>query len=116
VAFGPLSQSRGGTPIDGRLAIQARPCPKARLNTNYVCRRFASDVFSFVLSVRHCRAEAALAQCFPPALVGVTSAWTTGIGVQRTPFCERLCPVVTNKLMREENLVPRRGFEPPPIE
>jgi len=25
VAFGRLSQSRGGTPIDGRLAIQARP-------------------------------------------------------------------------------------------
>jgi hypothetical protein len=22
-------------------------------------------------------------------------SWTTGIGVQRTPFCERLCPVVT---------------------
>jgi hypothetical protein len=38
------------------------------------------------------------------------AAWTTGRGVQRTPFCERLCPVVTNKLMREENLVPRRGI------
>jgi hypothetical protein len=25
----------------------------------------------------------------------IGSAWTTDIGVQRTPFCERLCPVVT---------------------
>src|SRR5690348_8755700 len=40
-------------------------------------------------------AEAEPAQRNPPALVGVTSAWTTGIGVRRTPFCERLCPVVT---------------------
>jgi len=25
----------------------------------------------------------------------IGSAWTTDIGVQRTPFCERPCPVVT---------------------
>ena len=40
-------------------------------------------------------AEAEPAQRNPPALVGVTSAWTTGIGVRRTPFCERQSPVVT---------------------
>src|ERR1700745_1456128 len=44
---------------------------------------------------RKIHAEAEPAQRNPPALVGVTSAWTTGIGVRRTPFCERLCPVVT---------------------
>jgi hypothetical protein len=42
-------------------------------------------------------AEASLAQCCPPARVGVTSAWTTGIGGRRTPFCERLCPAVTSQ-------------------
>ena len=42
-------------------------------------------------------AEVTLEKRFPPALVGVTSAWTTGLGVQRTPFCERLCPVVTSQ-------------------
>ena len=37
------------------------------------------------------------AQRTPPALAGGSSAWTTGIGVRRTPFCERLCPVVTSQ-------------------
>jgi len=53
VAFGRQSQNRGGTPIDGRLAIQARPCPLAWQQELCVCRRFASESFSFVLSVRH---------------------------------------------------------------
>ena len=41
-------------------------------------------------------ADLTLVKHTPPALVGCTSAWTTGIGVRRTPFCERLCPVVTS--------------------
>jgi hypothetical protein len=37
-------------------------------------------------------AEAEHAQRNPPALARGRSAWTTGIGVRRTPFCERLWP------------------------
>jgi len=69
-----------------------------------VCRRFASDIF--VRSVRHCELHAVersnpcrsfAGTALPPALAGGSSAWTTGIGVRRTPFCERLCPVVTSQ-------------------
>jgi hypothetical protein len=50
--FGRLSQSRGGTPIDVRLAIQARPWPTPRQKSLAVCGRFASDIFLFVLPFR----------------------------------------------------------------
>ncbi len=50
VAFGRLSQSRGGTPIDVRTPMGARPGPQARSNSCCVCRRFASEFLSFVLS------------------------------------------------------------------
>src|SRR5262249_8382051 len=33
----------------------------------------------------------------PPVVERAASAWTTGIGVRRTPFRERLCPVVTRQ-------------------
>jgi hypothetical protein len=86
VAFGRLSQSRGGTPIDGRLAIQARRARWARQNTNCVCRRFASESFlsfvpSFFPSV--IRAEAALAHA------------STGIGLLRLRMEHRMKSVVT---------------------
>ena len=45
-----------------RLALQARPCPSGTAEEPCVCRRFASDIFSFVLSrssVRHARAKGA---------------------------------------------------------
>jgi hypothetical protein len=85
VAFGRLSKSRGGTPIDVRLAIQARPWPMPRQNTNCVCRRFASEsflsVFLFVPLV--IRAEAAL-----------TNA-STGIGLLQLRMEHRIKSVVT---------------------
>ena len=63
MAFGRLSQSRGGTPIDVCLPMRARSCPKAWQNTHCVCRRFASDIFfrSFPFVPFVIRAEAALA-------------------------------------------------------
>src|SRR5262249_26226375 len=33
----------------------------------------------------------------PPAFERAASAWTTGVGVRRTPFCERLCAVMTRQ-------------------
>jgi hypothetical protein len=95
VAFGRLSQNRGGTPIDGRLPYGGAAVPEGTAEEPCVCRRFASDSFSFFRSfLRHpCRSFACTA--LPPAFGRVASAWTTGIGVQRTPFCERLCPAVT---------------------
>jgi hypothetical protein len=57
-----------------RLAIQARPCPKARQNTNCVCRRFASEsfllFFPFVIAGLDpaIHAEASLARRFPPSV------------------------------------------------
>src|SRR6266571_2638120 len=45
VAFGRLSQSRGGTPIDVRTPMGARPGPMVRPNCRCVCRRFASEFF-----------------------------------------------------------------------
>jgi hypothetical protein len=99
VAFGRLSQSRGGTPIDVRTPMGARPSPQAR--SNYPLRLSAFRLrISFVLPVRsvrqsmpkrsshgaiHRRSPAGL-QHGPPAQASET-----------TPFCERLCPVVTRK-------------------
>jgi hypothetical protein len=102
----PLSSPQAGE------GAGARPWPAPRQNTDCVCRRFASESFlSFfpfviaghsrswngVVSLAYagnpCRSNARTA--LPPALAGVASAWTTGTGVRRTPFCERLCPVVT---------------------
>jgi hypothetical protein len=50
MAFGRLSKSRGGTPIDVRLALQARPCSSGTANDRCVCRRFASDFFFFFVA------------------------------------------------------------------
>jgi hypothetical protein len=45
----------------------------------------------------------------------VSSAWTTDIVVQRTPFCERLCPIVTigKKLHRQIIVIARPQLEIP---
>ena len=58
-----------------------------------------SPVFPFVMPGLDpgIHVESTPAQRTPPALAGGSSAWTTGIGVRRTPFCERLCPVVTSQ-------------------
>src|SRR5262252_10141282 len=80
-------------------AFEARPCPKARQKSLASVGVLPPNLFSFVLPffpfVIH--AEVTLAQRTPPAFGGGSSAWTTGIGVRRTPFCERLCPVVTSQ-------------------
>jgi hypothetical protein len=80
VAFGRLSQNRGGTPIDGRLALQARPCPKAR-HKSFASVGVSPPTFSFVPSV--IRAEAAL-----------TNA-STGIGLPQLSTEHRIKSVVT---------------------
>jgi hypothetical protein len=49
VAFGRLSQNRGGAPIDVRLAIQARPWPTLRQNT-VASVGVSLPIFSFVRS------------------------------------------------------------------
>ena len=62
--------------IDVRLAIEARPWPQPRQNTNCVCRRSASDSF-LSFPVRHpCRSDACTA--LPPAFVSGAAAWTLG--------------------------------------
>src|SRR5215469_15049954 len=91
------SPSRGAAVAD---ATAQEPC---------VCRRFASDIFvrSSVLSFFRSsflsslpgedpaiHAEVLLARRSHRRFACWPSTWTTGIGVQRTPFCERLCPVV----------------------
>jgi hypothetical protein len=45
VAFGRLSQNRGGTPIDVRLPLAGAAVPVGTANYRCVCRRFASDIF-----------------------------------------------------------------------
>jgi hypothetical protein len=64
-----------------RLALQARPWPTPRQNTHCVCRRFASESFSSVLSVIH--AKAALANI------------STGIGLLQLRMEHRMKSVVT---------------------
>jgi hypothetical protein len=55
VAFGRLSKNRGGTPIDVRLPMQARPCPYG--TAEYALRlsafrfRFFLSFFAFFLFV-----------------------------------------------------------------
>src|SRR5262249_50467921 len=76
-----------------------------------------SPVFPFVMpgldSGIH--VESTPAQRTPPALAGGSLAWTTGIGVRRTPFCERLDESETvachgsGAAMRRENEI----FSPP---
>ena len=78
-------------------------------------------IFSFVLSfviAGHSRSQNGVAKLayarqsmqmrrlrlLPPAIHSVNSPWTTGIGVRRTPFCERLCPVVTSQRVRDSGL------------
>jgi hypothetical protein len=51
---------------------------------------------SFVPFLPFVIAEVALADASTGICCG-TFAWTTGIGVRRTPFCERLCRVVTSQ-------------------
>jgi hypothetical protein len=71
-----------------RLALQARPWANPRQNTNCVCRRFASESFSFVLFVIH--AEASLANASTG--IGLLQLrMERRIGFRRTPFYERLC-------------------------
>jgi hypothetical protein len=55
VAFGRLSQNRGGTPIDLRLTLEARLCPTAR-QTPVASVGVSLPTFSFFRSsFRHCR-------------------------------------------------------------
>jgi hypothetical protein len=58
-----LSQNRGGTPIDVRLALPGAAVAEPTANYRCVCRRFASDIFvgSFPFVPSVIRAEAALA-------------------------------------------------------
>jgi len=77
---------------------------QARQNTHCVCRRFPSDIFSFVLSrsslpdlIRQSMPQLSLPSASHRAFACSNSAWTTGIGDRRTPFCERLCAVVTSQ-------------------
>ena len=97
-----------------RLCAQRRGRAVCTAEEPCVCRRFASDFLSFVLTrcsfviagldPATCKTDARIA--LPPALRHVASAWTTGIGVRRTPFCKRLCPVVT---------ISESGVQWPPI-
>jgi hypothetical protein len=84
VPFGRLSQNRGGTPIDVRLPLQARPWPKPRQTTVAsvgVLFRYFFRSFPFGPSV--IRAEAALANA------------STGIGLLPLSMEHRIKSVVT---------------------
>jgi hypothetical protein len=67
-----------------RLALQARPWPKPRQNTDYFCRRSASDFFFVLTRSFLCviRAEAALANA------------STGIGLLQPGMEHRIKSVV----------------------